>query len=199
MTTSENQSGPNSSNAGIDHSAASVPAATIEVNLNRLVQLFNSLDPSPFHERDLDQDAEDYIVSSAEEASRQHSLRLVIHLPVDQLPTPGEPDLATAVHHYFAYRESHERRRLRLLFRDGRIALMIGLGFLLSCMLIRELAFSLGRGPISNIIGEGMLIIGWVAMWRPLEIFLYEWVPLRRRCQILAKLSSAPVTIKPKP
>ena len=23
-----------------------------------------------------------------------------------------------------------------------------------------------------------MLIIGWVAMWRPLEIFLYEWVPI---------------------
>jgi hypothetical protein len=76
---------------------------------------------------------------------------------------------------------------------------MIGLGFLLSCMLLRELAFSLGTGAISDIVGEGMLIIGWVAMWRPLEIFLYEWVPIRRRCRILAKLSSAPVTIQPKP
>ena len=36
-----------------------------KINLNRLSQLFNSLDPSPFHERDLDQDAEDYIVGSA--------------------------------------------------------------------------------------------------------------------------------------
>jgi hypothetical protein len=39
--------------------------AKIELNLSRLNQLFNSLDPSPFHERDLDQDAEEYIVSSA--------------------------------------------------------------------------------------------------------------------------------------
>jgi hypothetical protein len=38
-----------------------------------------------------------------------------------------------------------------------------------------------GKGAFSDIIGEGMLIIGWVAMWRPLEIFLYEWVSIRRR------------------
>ena len=43
-----------------------------------------------------------------------------------------------------------------------------------------------------------MLIIGWVAMWRPLEIFLYEWVPVRRRCRILAKLSKMPVIVQPK-
>ena len=176
----------------------SVAETTIEVNLSRLAQLFNSLDPSPFHERDLDQDAEDYIVGSAEEAPRQQSLRLVIHLPADQLPLTGAPDLATAVHHYFAYRESHERRRLRLLFRDGRIALITGLAFLLSCTLLRELAFSLGSGAISDIIGEGMLIIGWVAMWRPLEILLYEWVPIRRRCRILAKLANSPVVVRPK-
>jgi len=72
-----------------------VAETKIEINLNRLSQLFNSLDPSPFHERDLDQDAEDYIVGSAEEAPRQHPLRLVIHLPAEQLPHTGVPDLAT--------------------------------------------------------------------------------------------------------
>src|SRR5215475_3977230 len=53
--------------------------AKIEISLNRLSQLFNSFDPSPFHERDLDQNAEDYIVSSAEEISRHCPPRLVIH------------------------------------------------------------------------------------------------------------------------
>jgi hypothetical protein len=43
-----------------------------------------------------------------------------------------------------------------------------------------------------------MLIIGWVAMWRPLEIFLYEWVPIRRRCRILAKLAEMPVIVRSK-
>jgi hypothetical protein len=169
--------------------------ANIEIKLSRLGQLFNSLDPSPFHERDLDQDAEEYIIGSAEEIARQRPLRLVVHLPADQLPATGAPDLGEAVHNYFAYREANERRRLRLLFHDGRIALATGLAFLFSCVLLRELAFSLGHGATSDLLGEGLLIIGWVAMWRPLEIFLYEWVPLRRRCGVLAKLSTMPVTV----
>lgn len=173
-------------------------AAKIELNLGRPAQLFNSLDPSPFHERDLDQDAEDYIVGSAQDFPRQQPLTLVIHLPADQLPKADSPDLGTAIHNYFAYREAQERRRLRMLFRDGRIALVTGLVFLFCCVLLRELTFSIGHGAISEIVGEGMLIIGWVAMWRPLEIFLYEWVPIRRRCQILGKLSKIPVIVQPR-
>ncbi len=170
----------------------------IEINLNRLSQLFNSFDPSPFHERDLDQDAEEYIVSSAEEASHHRQLALVIHLPSDQVPEPGRPDLADAIHHYFAYRLESERRRLRLLLHNGRIALAIGLTFLFSCVLARELISSLGHGTLSDILGEGLLIIGWVAMWRPLEIFLYDWVPVRRRCRTFAGLSQIPVDVRAK-
>ena len=173
-------------------------AARIEISLNRLSQLFNSLDPSPFHERDLDQDAEEYIVGSAEEIGRQRPIALVIHLPADQVPGPGSIDLGDAIHNYFAYREAHERRRLRVLFRDGRIALLIGLAFLFCCVLLRELAFSFVKDSASDIFGEGMLIIGWVAMWRPLEIFLYEWVPIRRRCHVLAKLAAMPVIVQPR-
>jgi hypothetical protein len=174
----------------------SIAAAKIEINLNRLPQLFNTLDPSPFHERDLDRDVEDYIIGWAEEIARQRPLALVIHLPADQVPGPGAPDLGEAIHNYFAYREGQERRRLRMLFRDGRIALLIGVIFLFCCALVRGLALSLGTP--GDILGEGMLIIGWVAMWRPLEIFLYEWVPMRRRCRILGKLARMPVVVRPK-
>jgi len=177
---------------------ASPGEAKIEISLNRLPQLFNSLDPSPFHERDLDQDAEDYIIGSAEEIGLQRPIELVIHLPSDQLPSSSAHDLGEAIHNYFGYREAHERRRLRLLFRDGRIALVSGLAFLFCCVLLRELAFSFGNDTASDIFGEGMLIIGWVAMWRPLEIFLYEWVPIRRRCKVLAKLAAMPVVVKSK-
>ena len=170
----------------------------IEININRLSQLFNSFDPSPFHERDLDKDAEEYIVSSAEEASHHRPLALVIHLPSDQIPEPGRPDLTDAIHHYFAYRLEVERRRLRLLMHNGRTALAIGLTFLFSCVLLRELISSLGHGTLSDSLGEGLLIIGWVAMWRPLEIFLYDWVPVRRRCRTLATLSQIPVTVHAK-
>ncbi len=145
--------------------------AMIEIRLASLHQLFNSFDPSPFHERDLDQDAEDYIVESSDEFPLQRPLTLVIHLPADQVP-PDTFDLPLAIHNYFAYRLSESRRRLRFFFRDGRIALLIGLAFLFGCIALRQLAFALGPGTGPEIAAEGLLIIGWVAMWRPLEIFL---------------------------
>ena len=180
------------------HDKQSAAETPIEINLSHLPQLFNSLDPSPFRERDLDKDAEEYIVESAEEVSEHRPLALIIHLPTDQLSTVDTHLVAEAIHNYFAYRAMHERRALRLLFRDGRISLITGLAFLFCCVLLRELARSFGHGAISDIVGEGMLIIGWVAMWHPLEIFLYEWVPMRRRCRILGRLSSIPVSVRPK-
>ena len=35
----------------------------IELRLRRIEQLFDSFDPAPFHEKDLDRDAEEFIVS----------------------------------------------------------------------------------------------------------------------------------------
>ena len=152
--------------------------------------------------RDLDHDAEEYIIGSAEEIAWQRPLCLVIHLPADQLPETGRTDLGEAIHNYFAYRETNERRRLRLLFRNGRITLLTGLALLFCCVMLRELEFSLGSGAasdiigegISDIIGEGMLLGSHVApYWK-----FFSTVPMRRRCRILAKLLAMPVIVQPK-
>jgi hypothetical protein len=102
------------------------------------------------------------------------------------------------VQHHPERSHASEIRAILAHFRDGRIALAIRLGFLFCCVLLRELIFSFGHSATSDIVGEGMLIIGWVAMWRPLEIFLYEWVPIRRRCLTLGNLSKIPVVVRPK-
>ncbi|HKW90364.1 MAG TPA: hypothetical protein VJX92_00610 [Methylomirabilota bacterium] len=114
------------------------PTATIEIRLARPQQLFNSLDPSPFHDRDLDEDAEEYIVESADDYPIKKPLTLIIHLPADHVAGGDRPDLAQAIHNYFAYRFDATRRRLRLYFRDGRISLLVGLVFLLACIGLRQ-------------------------------------------------------------
>ncbi|HTY77625.1 MAG TPA: hypothetical protein VMI34_07395 [Candidatus Bathyarchaeia archaeon] len=180
----------------IGSGASPQPDSTIEIRLGRLQQLFNSLDPSPFHERDLDQDAEDYLVDSADEHPLKKPLTLIIHMPAEQLVPDAEPDVVQAIHNYFAYRMAETERRLRLFFRDGRIALVTGLLFLFACILLRQLALAVGRGVIAQIADEGLYIVGWVAMWRPLEIFLYDWRPIRHRHRLFAKLSRIPVVVR---
>ena len=66
-------------------------------------------------------------------------LKLVIHLPADQLDPDAANALPQAIHHYFNYRLQETERRLRFFFRDGRTALMVGLVFLFGCIVLRQL------------------------------------------------------------
>jgi hypothetical protein len=171
-------------------------AVAVEIRLTRLQQLFNSLDPSPFHEKDLDREAEEYIVEAVDEFPLPRPLKLVIHLPPDQIALARAANLENAIHNYFAYRLSSAGYRLRFLFREGRIALAIGLGFLFLCTSLREVLFALGPGAVSQSLAEGLLILGWVATWRPLQIFLYEWWPIRHHRRLYLKLAAIPVEIR---
>ena len=150
----------------------------VEVRLRELSQLFNSMDPSPFIDRDLDAAAEEFIVSWARELPHKGELELVIHLT-----TPPEPDRAAgtaeAVQNYFASRAEIKRRELRLLLRRGRSSGIIGLIFLAGCFGLGEMVRQASTQPWSEFVELGLHIVGWVAMWRPLEIFLYDWWPIR--------------------
>lgn len=146
----------------------------IEIRLREMRQLFNTLDPSPFHERDLDPVAEEYLVSAAREIGARPA-KLVLHLPA-QTADEEAVSAVTAIRHYFEYRSRHTREQLRLLFGRGLISLSIGLAFLVSCLTVRQWLLGL-TGSDTTILSEGLLILGWVAMWRPVEIFLYDWWP----------------------
>lgn len=168
----------------------------IEIRLNSVQQLFNSFDPSPFHEKDLDADAEEYIVDAVREFPLAARLKLVFHLPSDQAGSPAVATLAESIHNYFEYRRDATARDLKFLLHEGRRALAVGLAFLSACLLARHLLFS-GSEPWTQIVGESLLIGGWVAMWRPMEIFLYEWWPIREMRRVYAKLASIPVECRP--
>ena len=180
---------PSLASSGPDTSA-------ISVGLRELSQLFNSMDPSPFVDRDLDRDAEEFIVSWARELPSQHELKLVINLAT---PAPAERAAMTrdAVQHYFAERAASKRREFHQLMRRGRVSLIIGLLFLTACIFVANLFEKLGVSPLSGILKESVIILGWVAMWRPLEIYLYDWWPLRADWRIMQRLSRMKVELVP--
>jgi len=162
----------------------------IEVRLRELAQLFNSMDPSPFSERDLDGDAEEFIVSWARELPTHRTIELFIQLAVPPAPTRAAA-LEGAVRHFFAERASIKRLEFRQLMRRGRQSLLIGLIFLAGCILLGDLVNAGG----AVIYKEGLTIVGWVAMWRPLEVYLYDWWPLRDEWRLLERLAEMKVTL----
>ncbi|HEX7025321.1 MAG TPA: hypothetical protein VF187_10935, partial [Gemmatimonadales bacterium] len=169
----------------------------IEVRVRELRQLFNAIDPSPFHERDLDPDAEDFIVNWAGEIPASVPVGLMVHVE-RPAGAPDEADhLRSAVHQFFARKAETARRRLRELFGRGRISLLIGLAFLgASSVLANALSAAVDGNDLARILRESLLIGGWVAMWRPLEVFLYDWWPIRAQARRYDRLAGMPVRIQ---
>jgi hypothetical protein len=173
------------------------PPVSIRMQLRDLTQLYNSMDPSPFLDRDLDADAEEFIVSWARETHHAHPLELTIHLAAAPSPERAA-EVETAVQHYFANRAEMKQREFRQLMKRGRMSLLVGSLFLISCLVASDLlAIVAAKRTLAAILKESLTIVGWVAMWRPLEIYLYDWWPLRAERRVLERLSRMRVRLIP--
>lgn len=170
--------------------------ALIEVHVSDLKQLFHSLDPTPFQERDIDPQAEAFILGWAREVRSKVPLGLLVH--VDQQAASGDAEAVvhTAVRDHFKRRSETMRQQLRALFRLGRRSLLIGLAFLATCIVLGD-AIQTWRpdSGFAGIVRESLLIGGWVAMWKPIEVFLYDWWPIRAEAALSDRLSAMTVRL----
>ena len=86
-------------------------ASVIDIRLREIGQLFNTLDPSPFQDRDLDADAEDHIVEWARELPGDAPLAIRIHMPAAESEAARDRDVGRAIANYFAARATRQRLR----------------------------------------------------------------------------------------
>ena len=184
--------------ADLPFSGDAVPehSGIVEVYIRELDQLFDSLDPSPFHDKGLDSAAEEYIVASAKELPTGAPEALVVYLD----RAPGSADegrvLGDAIRKHFARRARLLRWEFRRLMRRGTVSLLIGLTVLAAALGAGEaLTRMLGAGHVATVLGQSLHIGGWVAMWHPMEIFLYEWWPVLNNARLHERLSRMPVRI----
>lgn len=166
----------------------------VELKVSHPAQLFNSLDPSPFRERDLDPEAAEYVIDALRELHGHRLVKLVVHLP-GQADARTRAAVVDAFHNYFRYRAQGARLALRQVLRVGRASLLVGLAFLALCSLLWMYVFT-GEGALHRILHEGALIIGWVAMWRPLDLLLYEWWPILRDERLYQRIAAMPVEVR---
>ena len=168
----------------------------LDLYLAETRQLFNSMDPAPFQERDLDPKAEAYIVEWAGEAPARLPLGLMVHLGREPATEATAAMLREAVDDHFRRRARVTWAKLRRLFRVGRISLVIGLGFVLLAIVVGEsIAGMVGSGRYANVVQESLVIVGWVALWHPMGIFLYDWWPIRAEAKLLDRLGEMDVQV----
>jgi hypothetical protein len=171
-------------------------AHALPLSVREIRQLFDSMDPAPFRERDLDDKAAQYIIDSAREAPANVPLCLEVHLGEDAVTPETASMLHAAIDEYFGRRAAATRRQLRSLLRTGRISLVIGLAFLGGAFALADfLSGLIGSEGHNAFITESLVIGGWVALWRPLEIFLYDWWPIRAEARLFERLSTMDVRV----
>jgi len=172
-------------------------ATEIAIRVRTTMQLFNSLDPSPFRERDLDPHTEEFVVDWARELPHGAPFTITVELPAEEAAKPEAAGIGEAFANYFRHRAHASERDLRELFRVGWRSLAIGLAVLIVCLVGSQVVAKIaGNAVVARVLEESLIIVGWVANWRPLEIYLYDWWPIRRRILLFRRIAAAPVTVR---
>ena len=167
--------------------------ASVNLHVRDIGQLYNSFDPSPFWDRDLDRDAADFIEDEFSDRLTADSWHLNVHT---QEGGASRADLQAAVEHYYSRLADSARRGLAEELQMGQLALVAGIVIFLACMGARELLLR-ALNELPRMVDEGLIILAWIAMWRPLEALAYEWVPFLRKRKLYERLAGIRVEVRP--
>ena len=163
----------------------------VDVRLDTIAQLFDNRDPAAFRERDLDPDLVEYLFAAGEDLTSLGAFKVVFW--VAQACPPDE--IETGYRAHFVYELERLERRRRRQRRTGQVALILGVTLLVILLSLAEL---LGTEPSRAVraVREGLVILSWVVMWRPVEALIYDWVPIYRERKVMERLRNAPVEVR---
>jgi hypothetical protein len=171
----------------------------IELVLRNVMQLFNSFDPSPFHEKELDSDAEEYLFNTIDDLPVSAPVKLVIYLPSEAINEDIRKSITLGIRNHFSYRSAIDNRESKRLFRRGRRVLFIAVILLFISLLARQYLARLPDNILNGMAQEAFLIFGWVVLWEPVYIFIYGWWPITKKRKIHEKIRNMEIDLRPIP
>jgi hypothetical protein len=170
------------------------PTVDLTLTLRSIQQLLLSPEADPFATGRIRQNAETFLVDQLRKAPRGQRMRLVVIIPATELLRAR--DIRSTIHEHFALRHDQINQQIADTWRVGRRSLLLGL-VLLTLVLagVDAAGRFIGEGPLSRSVQEGLTILGWVALWRPAELLLHEWRPLREQASVFANLEHLEVIV----
>lgn len=169
----------------------------VEIVVKNSRQLFNERDPAPFRERDLDEKFSAYLVSVVQEFSIQTKMQIrILMTDKDEGLSDKVLIIREAIRSYFQYESKLARFKLKKQLRAARFFSLIGFGTLVLCLSAAQFINSnVADSSIGKVVSVGFVIIGWVAMWHPIESLLYDWWPIREQRRYFDKISTLDVDV----
>lgn len=168
----------------------------IEVRVKNPLQLFDARDPAPFRERDLDDDFVEYILASAREFSVATPLKIVIYVEEKEGRELSKDSIREAIHSYLSYRIEIEQGLLKAFLKRTQLYFVIGLIVLGACLGLAQSLTISAKPSLFAILREGLVIFGWVSLWKPIELMLFDWYPLWEKLSFYKKLLRTEIDLR---
>lgn len=169
----------------------------IKVEISKLGQLITVDNANTYPGTGVDSDASEYLHNKADLIRLNHDVRLEVSIPKI---SGEEKELATKVlHRFFDYKTQVAKKDLAHNFAQGITSIIFSVILVISCALIYILFKVLGASDgLMTLISSILIIACWVAVWTPVEIFLFNWWPIRHEVRVYRKLSTMEVEFKTK-
>lgn len=169
----------------------------ITLLLDDLRYLFEKPPFDPLHGQYSELSGFEQILNELKPLSLQRPLRATIALPAARFAEVSAGQTAEAVRGYSDLRIRQIDKEMASLRWKGVKALQTGLLFLAGCLLLSAFFGNLSALPefLSTFLSEGFLIAGWVSLWHPTEILLYEWWPFWRDKQLYKRMRDMEIVI----
>jgi hypothetical protein len=163
----------------------------------RVASVDELLDPysvEAVEHRPLRDEVRDLILYEWIDTREERPSSLVVQMPADQRRPDLDRHLSTAIRSDLeeTYEESG---RLRSFTHSERHEAWIGIGFLVVCLTISGMLDRLADGnELLEGISQGIVVLGWVALWRPAERYVRA-VSRRLNRRRYRELSEVPIEI----
>jgi len=177
------------------------------VRVGEIRDLFVAPDTDPLAQNEGEVMGEPALLRVARKLMAAHKMsgerKLVVLLPEEKI----EPGLAEragkALVRYCRLKLEDNEAQLRMMRREAGRLLLRGMLILLVCVgvssVFRSETITFLPPLVNSALGEGFNVIGWVMLWRPVETYFFNPIPIRTSCKVHRFLQSLQIEIRPQP
>lgn len=171
----------------------------IKILLSDLSSAIETLVPVPLSNLQFDTDLVSYVEEEVSSIPKNEPFRLVVYLPIDNPSHADETVLSTIMHAYLKERIRKRRSEEHAALRSVVSACFWGFLFMLGCQIVRWLANFPSYPTITSTLSEGLLVLGWVALWNPYDRLLFSWRPALKQRRLVERIAQAKFVFRVSP
>jgi hypothetical protein len=167
-------------------------AVIIDLRVDSFDALFHPHDPDPFAERALAPMVDAYLREEIAEVPRRE--RVCVRIAMPRACLAREADIRAAFRHHFGRSVHVARRRLREHFAHGAVVLLIALVCAALLLGVAHVIANFTGSRILDTMARWLTVVMWVVLWRPTEILLHDWWPIRHDRVLAERLRDVEIT-----